>query len=126
MIKYNQPKNVTFYSIQIFYLCYWQDPKNLYSYLYRQRAKEQVMKKSKLTKQMLILTTPEEHEFVKFLSDSTEQSMGEVIRTLINNKKKELGIHTSQQKNDKQLSLCWVKEKAPKNSQFFEALDFNL
>lgn len=64
------------------------------------------MKKAKLTKQMLILTTPEEHEFVKFLSDSTEQSMGEVIRTLINNKKKELGIHTSQQKNDKQLSLC--------------------
>ncbi len=64
------------------------------------------MKKAKLTKQLLVLTTPEEHQFIKDLSDELELSMGEVIRTLINNKKKELGIHTSKKNDDKQLSLC--------------------
>ena len=41
------------------------------------------MRKQKLTKQMLIMTTPEEHKFIKELSDEKEISMGELIRKLI-------------------------------------------
>lgn len=64
------------------------------------------MKKAKLTKQMLVLTTPEEHEFIKSLSEENDLSMGQIIRALIKEKQKEVGFHTSQQRNDKQFSLC--------------------
>ncbi len=46
------------------------------------------MRKPKLTKQMLIMTTPEEHKFIKDLSDTKEISMGELIRKLIDDEMK--------------------------------------
>ena len=41
------------------------------------------MRKLRLSKQLIVLTTPEEHKFVKDLSDVQEVSMGELIRKLI-------------------------------------------
>lgn len=63
------------------------------------------MKKGKLTKQMLVLTTPEEHQFVKDLSDELDLSMGQIIRALIREKQKDNGFVPSKIKDDRQLSL---------------------
>lgn len=41
------------------------------------------MRKAKLTKQLQVLTTEEEHQMLKDLSDKYEVSMGEVVRNLI-------------------------------------------
>lgn len=57
------------------------------------------MKKAKLTKQLQVLTTVEEHQMLKDLSDKYEVSMGEVIRSLIrkqNQETRELKIDTRQ------------------------------
>lgn len=63
------------------------------------------MKTKKLTKQLLVLTTPEEHQFVKELSDELELSMGQVIRALIREKQKDNGFIHSNLKDDRQLSF---------------------
>lgn len=37
-----------------------------------------------LTKQMLVLTTPQDHDFIRNLAEQNNVSMGDVIRNLIN------------------------------------------
>lgn len=68
------------------------------------------MKKAKLTKQMLVLTTPEEHEFIKSLSEENDLSMGQIIRSLIKEKQKEVGFHTSILLNKGTTSNCHYVE----------------
>lgn len=63
------------------------------------------MKKGKLSKQLLVLTTPEEHQFIKDLSDELDLSMGQVIRALIREKQKDNGFVPTTQKDNRQLSL---------------------
>lgn len=52
--------------------------------------------KTKLDKQLLVLTTQKDHEFIKQIAETNHISMGDVIRNLINEYKAKVETENNQ------------------------------
>lgn len=58
-----------------------------------------------LTKQMLVMTTPQDHEFIRSVSEKNHISMGDLIRNLINDYKEKEGFTNNNEVPENQIAL---------------------
>lgn len=61
--------------------------------------------KQKLNKQLLVLTTPQDHEFIRVVAEQNHISMGDVIRNLINEYKEKEGFTNKTEVLENQIAL---------------------
>lgn len=61
--------------------------------------------KQKLNKQLLVLTTPQDHDFIKSVAEHNHISMGDVIRNLINEYKEKEGFTNNNEVPENQIAL---------------------